>query len=104
MESNFNIVSFIFDTFECIFLGSCKVQEYEYTFILNDEKIKADYCLSDFYGLSFCEYDDVRYNNVAYESKIINEYKTGIKPFNLIFSFILLFLFLINIFSKIFRN
>ena len=103
MENSFNIVSNTLDTLSCIFLGSCIVQEYEYIFILNDEKIKADDCFSNYFGRSYCVLNDVKYNNVAYESKLINEYKTDVNPINIIFLCFILMIFVINSFIKIIR-
>lgn len=102
-NNSFNFVSSTLDTVKCLLLGSCTIQEYEYTFILNNEEVKADDCFSNYYGRSYCVLNDVNYNNVAYESKLINEYETDVNPINIIcLGFILMnfvFISLINIFK-----
>ena len=57
------------DIKDFILFGKYKVHEYEYFFIYNNEEIKADSCFSNMYNKSWCNVNDIRYDNVSYYSK-----------------------------------
>lgn len=89
---------------KCAVLGKCKVKEYEFYFYLNDEKIKADKCFSNLYGFSECTYNGKDYQNVVYESTLVNEYtKTNdfpLLPFLIIILGISLISFVYNLIMR----
>lgn len=78
-NDNFNIVGnsidLFFEAFNCVFWGHCIVREYDYTFYLDSEELKADYCFSNYYGRSYCELNGITYNNVDYSSNLVREYE-----------------------------
>lgn len=83
---------------KCLIFGECIYNEYEYTFYLNEELVKADECASNLFGRSYCKLNGVLYNNVAYETKMVGQYvkKTDFclfSPFGLIpIMFVIIFL------------
>lgn len=70
--------------FKCITLGNCYKKEYEYSFTLNNEYVKADYCHTSLFGNTYCRIDVQYYTNVTYNYKFIEEtsYKNDLYLFH----------------------
>lgn len=61
-QNNIEIVA------RCLFTNKCINYDYEYYFELNNEKVKADYCITNRYGYSRCDYNGIKYTNVPFET------------------------------------
>ena len=97
------------DFLDCIISGKCKQKDYDYTFYLNNEEIKADKCFTTRFEGSYCKKDGVVYNNVSYSKVLVNEYYLTREPFyknNEFSNFvlpILIFIIFQTIFLKLFE-
>lgn len=85
---------------DCLLFGKCIRYNYDYYFYLNNEKLKADYCSSD-YTSSSCKLNGQIYTNVTYEKIFLGEesyQSTGLIEFLPYFLIIVFFFFAWHIF------
>ena len=89
-------------TLDCILFGNnCKRDIYDYYFVYDDEKIKADFCYTSIFGKSRCSLDDKFYDNVSYEKNYIRteSYEShGLYGYFLLFLIVLGFIVLVRYF------
>lgn len=81
------------EVMSCFMFGKCTRYEYEYTFVYNDQKMKADNCYT-IWGNTTCKLEDDIYKNVSYTEKFLTKqnyegfpYGMCILPFILVFAF-----------------
>lgn len=78
------------EALKCILVGKCYNYKYEYTFEHNGETIKTNNCKSNAFGKTTCIYENTRYNNVSYSSRLLEKTETvGIPFIVLLFPFII---------------
>lgn len=97
----------MYDTVEFVkyvLLDKYVINEYEYYFYLNNDKVKADNCFSNLYGHSYCKLGGQTYYNVPYDKYVVNSIeKEGLclLPFLLAVLFFYLFFKVFKAFKEV---